>query len=492
MIEKPGITVKKAENFSEWYSQVCLEQGAHLADIRYGVQGFIVIRPYGFHILRKIYELFEEAVEADCHEPMLFPSVIPEENLQKEKEHAGFVPEVFWITEAGSTKLERRIALRPTGETAIYPLYSLWLRSYKDLPLKHYQSRITVFRNEMTTRPFLRGREFSFFETHDAFQTHDEAIIQIKTDLTIMKDVIENKLMIPFYFFKRPQWDRFKGADDTYVSDTLLPDGKRLQISSTHDLGTRFAHAYDIKFKDTDSEEKYVYQTCFGPGIVRIIAALISIHGDDTGLVLPSIVAPITVVIVPILFTDKPEKNKLVTDFCKKLEKKIKEFGYTVRFDDTEQSPGFKFNQGELVGIPLRLEVGPKEVDSNTVTLVRRTARLKTKVELTKLADELRNQLTLLDGEIKAKATAYFKDNTKNAAVMEDLVSVIENHRGFVKVPFCSVTIEGEKCADEIKKLTTAIVCGTSYGNDEKVPRGTKCIACGKGAKHIVYVAKTY
>ncbi|MBI4440528.1 proline--tRNA ligase [Candidatus Woesearchaeota archaeon] len=493
MADKFGLTVRKNENFSEWYQQLCLEQGAHLADLRYGVQGFLVLRPYGFQLVRKIYELFEHAIEEDNHEPMLFPSVIPEENLQREKEHAGFVPEVFWITEAGSEKMERKVALRPTGEAAIYPMYSLWVRSYKDLPFKRYQSRITVFRNEMTTRPFLRGREFSFFETHDVFQTHDSALSQIKTDLSIMKEVIENKLMIPFYFFKRPKWDRFKGAEDTFVSDTIMPDGKRLQISSTHDLGTRFAEAYNVRFKDADGTDKAAYQTCFGPGIFRIVASLISIHGDDTGLVLPSIMAPLKVVIVPIIFTDKPDKNKLVTDFCRKLEKKMKELGITAKFDDGEQSPGYKFNQWEMMGVPIRLEVGPKEVEANTVTLVRRTARQKIKVEFTKLADEIHQQLKLMDDDIKAKALTYFTDNTKDATTMTELIDVLQTHRGFVKVPFCSVDLDGEKCADVIKAETAgAIVCGTRYPEEEKVTRGAKCIVCKKQAKHIVYTAKTY
>lgn len=491
MAEKQrGLTVKKNDNFSEWYQQLCLEQGAHLADLRYGVQGCIVVRPYAFRVIRKIYELFEEAVELDGHEPMLFPTVIPEENLNKEKEHAGFVPEVFWVTEAGTQKLERKVALRPTGETAIYPMYSIWLRSYNELPYKRYQSRITVFRNEMTTRPFLRGREFSFFETHDIFHTHEGALIQIKTDLEIMQDVIQNKLMIPFYFFKRPKWDRFKGAEDTYVTDTMMPDGRRLQISSTHDLGQRFAEAYNIKFKDADGEMKLAHQTCFGPGIFRIMAALIGIHGDDTGLILPSIVAPIKVVIVPITFADKADKNKLVIEYCEKLEKKIKELGISVKFDNSQESPGFKFNQWEMMGVPIRIEVGPKEVESKIATLVVRTSRQKHKIDTTKLQEELHGHLKKFDEEIKAKAIDYFKDNTKDASSMEELSKLLDTYRGFIKVPFCSTDFDGEKCADEIKEKTTAIVCGTRYPEEDHV-KG-KCIVCKKTAKHTVYIAKTY
>jgi len=283
-----GITVKKADNFSEWYTQLCSEQGADLVDIRYGVAGFVVHKPWAFKILRGIYDLLDKEIEADGHQPLLFPTVIPEENLMKEKEHAGFAPNVFWITQAGEEKLERRLALRPTGETAFYPMYSLWIRSYKDLPFKMFQSRITVFRNEATTRPFLRGREFMFYETHDVFATHKEALDQINTDMNIMKKVAYDTLKIPFIFFRRPKWDKFLGANDTYASDTLMPDGRRNQCSSTHDLGQNFAKVYGVKFKDKDGEDKFGYQTCFGPGIYRLMAALIAIHGDDNGLILPT------------------------------------------------------------------------------------------------------------------------------------------------------------------------------------------------------------
>ncbi|MHA2103081.1 MAG: aminoacyl--tRNA ligase-related protein, partial [Candidatus Hodarchaeales archaeon] len=303
-----GITVKKSKNFSEWFTQVVKK--AELADIRYGVAGFIVHLPNGYRLTRTIYEYLEKEFELDDHEPMLFPIVTLEENLKKEEEHAGFTPEVYWITEAGSEKLERRLALRPTGETQIYPMYSLWVRSYNDLPLKRYQSRITVYRNEMNTRPFFRGREFMFMESHDVFVDHKGAMEQIYKDMEIMDKAIWEKLFIPFIFFRRPQWDKFKGADDTYASDTLNPDGRRNQISSTHDLGTNFAKAFDVQYIDESGESQYAHQTCFGPGIWRITAALISIHGDDNGLVLPFDIAPTQVVVVPITFSNKEEQNE--------------------------------------------------------------------------------------------------------------------------------------------------------------------------------------
>src|SRR3989338_1949331 len=313
--ENIGLTAKKSENFSEWFSQICLDQGAKLVDIRYKVQGCVVHRPWAFRILRKIYELLEEDVENDGHEPFLFPTMIPQEHLLKEKEHAGFTPEVFWVAKAGNENLDERFALRPTGEAQIYPIYSLWIRSHNDLPFKGYQSRISVFRNEKTTRPFLRGREFLFFESHDVFSTHEDALTQVEKDLKISKKVIYDIFNIPFLFFKRPQWDKFKGAMSTFTPDTLMPDGKRNQLASTHDLGQNFSKAFNIKFIDKDEKEKYAWQTCFGPGIWRIMAATIGIHGDDKGLILPFKIAPIQIMIIPINFS----KNNISKD---KIEKR--------------------------------------------------------------------------------------------------------------------------------------------------------------------------
>jgi len=489
MEKELGISVKKNEDFSEWFTQVVSERGAKLADVRYGVQGFIVHRPWSFRILRKIYELFEDEVEKDGHEPYLFPTVIKKENLTKEEEHAGFAPDVFWVTKAGENNMEEPVALRPTGETQIYPMYSLWLRSYNDLPFKGYQSRITTFRNEMATRPFIRGREFMFFEAHDVFETHEEVIKQVKTDLNICKKVILEDLKIPFMFFKRPKWDKFRGAEDTYVPDTVLPDGKRLQLASTHDLGQNFAKAYNIKVKDRNDEEQYVYQTCFGPGIWRMMAALIGIHGDDNGLVLPFDIAPLQIVIIPITFSKNRFDNKKVLDKCKELEKRLK--GFKVKLDDSDNSPGFKYNQYELMGVPLRLEVGPKEVEKNEATLVRRTDKKKVKVDLINLEKEIRKQGEEVDKQIKSKAEDYFRDNTKNADTLVKLKGVLERHKGFVRIPFCSVDEDGWKCAEQLKTDTNgANVCGTLYPNAEKGEG--KCLVCGKPAKWMVYVAKSY
>lgn len=489
-----GITVKKDENFSEWFTQICAEQGAQLADIRYGVAGFVVHRPTAMKILKKIYQYLEDEFELDNHEPVLMPTVIPKKNLLKEEDHIqGFAPEVFWVDRAGDKKIEEVLALRPTGETAFYPMYSLWVRSYNDLPLKLYQSRMTVFRNEMTTRPFLRGREFMFMESHDVFEKHEDALKQIDSDMQISKRVYYDKMKIPFIFFKRPEWDKFAGADDTYCSDTLMPDGRRSQIGSTHDLGQGFAKAFDITFMDKDGNSQHGWQTCFGPGIWRLMAALIGIHGDDVGLVLPFDMAPLQIVIVPITFKNKPEVSQKVIEFAKKLETDLRTQHFRVKADITEDSPGFKYNKYEMVGTAMRIEVGPREMEEGRVTLVTRSSKEKHSVDVSKIDFEIRKYAEVLDDDIQKKADAYFSHNTKEATTFDELKRTIEEHKGFVKVNWCSVSKSGEACEDKMKEATSgAKVCGTRYDEPETPKKDATCVVCGKKANHVVYVAKSY
>jgi len=484
-----GISVKKEENFSEWYSQVVFK--TNLADIRYGLQGFIVHREWGIMILRKIYQLLEEEVEKDGHFPVLFPIAIPEKFFEKEKEHVqGFAPEVFWVTEAGGEKLNEKFALRPTSETAFYSMYSLWIRSWKDLPFKRYQSRICVYRYESTTRPFLRGREFLFFETHDAFRKHEEALEQVKKDMKIMENVVREKLFIPFLFFKRPKWDKFAGAEDTYAADCVMPDGKISQIGSTHDLGQRFSKPFEVTYLDEDGKEKYAYITCFGPGIWRIMAAVISIHGDDKGLVLPSSIAPYHVVIVPIYFKGK---EKIIDEYAEKIKSILEEEGFSVYYDDTkDKTAGFKFNHWEMMGIPLRIEIGPRDVENEQVVVVRRKDRGKSTVSIEELSEKVKEELEKNDELIKKDSEKYH--SIKECKTMEELKELFEKDelRGFIKVPFCSDDEEGENCAERLKEMFALHVRGTLLVKEEKPKEDDKCIVCGKKARKIVYLAKSY
>jgi len=474
-------------DFSEWFTQVVGPEGASLADVRYGVQGFIVHMPYGMRILRRIYELLEEEVELDGHEPVLFPTVIKKENLEKEAEHAGFAPDVFWVTKAGTEQLEEPVALRPTGETQIYPMFSLWIRSHNQLPMKIYQSRITTFRNEKTTRPFLRGREFMFFETHNAYAKHSDAEHQIKKDMEIMQRVITKKLMIPFYFFRRTQWDKFLGADETFCADTMMPDGKRNQLSSTHDLGTNFAKAYNITFLDAEGKTQFAYQTCFGPGIWRIMAALIAVHGDDQGLALPSVVAPFQVVVVPIFKTE--EEEALVLGAIEELEQHIH---YRYYVDRSKETPGFKFNEWEMRGAPVRIELGPNDLKHGTVIIKRRFGA-KLVVKMKDFAAALKEELHANDEDLHERAKQYFKDNTREAETLQEIARLINEFRGFIITNWCSTAKDGEACAAKLKEATQgAYVCGERVDEHQPVKKGAKCAVCGKPATARVYVAKSW
>lgn len=482
MSEQLGITVKKSENFSEWFSEVCFKAG--LVDLRYNVQGFVVHKPWAMRIIRKIYEMFEVELEKTGHEPVLFPVVIPEENFEREKEHVeGFKPEVFWVTEAGDKKLEKKLALRPTSETAFYQMYSLWIRSWRDLPFKHYQS-VAVYRYESETRPFLRGREFLWIETHNAFATHEDVLNQVKEDMEVCEKVVWEKLGIPFLFFKRPAWDKFAGADDTYAADTLMPDGKVNQISSTHDLGRNFAKAFNIKFIDKDGKKKYVWQTCFGIGVWRIVAALIGIHGDDKGLVLPFDVAPIQIIIIPIVFSD--EDLKKVIKKCERVKGALTKAGFCCDVDLREETPGWKFNDWELKGVPIRVEIGPREVEENEVTLCRRDTGERISVRDPELIEKIKELRESILESLKRKAKREFEGKIKHVATKEFLIEFLRKG-GIVKVNFCG----REECAMEIKEATNgAKVRGILFGQREE-PSGN-CVWCGKKAKEVVYIAKAY
>jgi prolyl-tRNA synthetase len=480
MAQDQGIRARKGENFSEWYTQIV--DKADLADIRYNVQGFIVHKTWSTKILKEMIRLFEAELEKTGHEPVLFPTVIPEENLKKEGDHFGFVPEVFWVTEKGvGEKLEKKLALRPTSETAFYQMYSLWIRSWRDLPMKKYQT-VTVFRNEPVTRPFLRGREFIFMEAHDAFETHAEAERQIEQDKDNMKNVIWERLGIPIMFFRRPQWDKFLGADETYATDTLLPDGKVLQVGSTHDLGQKFSKTFGIKFADKEEKENNVWQTCYGPGIWRIFAALVSVHGDDKGLVLPFEIAPIQIMIIPIFYND--DDKKAVMKKCEKVKKSLSD--YRVSIDDSGKTPGEKYHHWEMFGIPVRIEIGGKEAAGDFVTVYRRDLMLKEKVTDKALEKHLKKLPEEILETLKKKAKAFIEENVHSPKNRHDFLRDVSK-TGIIHVPFCGT----EECARTIQNDTKGIkVRGVSTEKKEKAIGN--CIYCNRVAKEVVYMAKQY
>ncbi|MGB9719033.1 MAG: proline--tRNA ligase [Candidatus Anstonellales archaeon] len=470
--------------FSEWYTNILKD--AELVDLRYNVKGFLVVLPWAMKTIKLIYDAYEGELEKDGQMPTQFPILIPESNLKVEEEHVkGFEGEVFWVSKAGFNQLEERLALRPTSETAIYPLFALWIQGRKDLPVKIYQSG-TVWRYETkATRPFIRVREIMWIETHDAYPTPEEAMEQVKKDVEIGRKVLWEKLGIPFAVFQRPQWDKFAGADRTYAADTIMPDGKVLQIASTHFLGQNFSKVFNIRYMDEDGKEKFVWQTCYGPGISRIYAALISVHGDEKGLVLPFNFAPTQVVIVPIY---KSDNKKKIDEYAKKVVSSLE--GLRVHYDTSDKTPGFKYNYWEMKGVPMRIEIGEREVESGKIVLVRRDTREKQTIDLRNLKAAVEKTAEKMFSDMKNKAKNRFDSLMHEAETMKEIEKKLELG-GFVKVPFCSIEMDGKGCYEKIKESMHAEVRGVKFPNQEK-PKNKKCVVCGKTAKHFVYVARQY
>lgn len=483
MGREEGIQNPKSR-FSEWFSEVIAK--AELADLRYNVKGFIVHRPWCVMALREMYRLYEAELERRGHKPVIFPAVIPKENFMKEAEHVeGFAPEVFWITRAGETELSEEIALRPTSETAMYTMYAKWIRSWRDLPLKLYQS-CQVWRYETkATRPFIRGREFYWIEAHDVFATKEEAEAQVKEDMEITEKVMHQEFGIPFIFFRRPEWDKFAGAVYTYAADTLMPDGKALQQPSTHLLGQNFAKPFEIKFVDKDEKEKIAWQTCYGPAIWRMFASVIALHGDDRGLIFPFKIAPLQVIIVPIILKGKEKK---VLEKSRRLKEFLQD-SFRVEVDESENTPGWKFNYWEMKGVPLRLEIGPKEVECEEVVLVRRDTGEKITVKDSQVKEKIDYLGKEITRNLIKKADEWFEKMIHPVKDLKELEDKLEAG-GFFRVNFCSVDMEGKECAEILKEKFHLNVRGERMDKEEK-PEGT-CIVCGKPAKVVVYLAKQY
>ncbi len=473
---KVSFNINKKENFSNWYSEIL--DKAEITDIRYNVKGFVVIRPLGAFLIENLYKLWETELQKRGHFPVFFPTVIPEENFKKESQHIeGFSPEVFWLEKKG----EEKLALRPTSETAFYQLYSLWIRSWRDLPLKLYQ-RANVFRYETkATRPLIRAREFYWLESHNCFASREEAEKQVQEDIETTKKIMYQKLGIPFLPLKRPEWDKFAGAEYTIGSDVLMPDGKVIQQPSTHLLERGFAKSFNIKFTNKEGKEEYVWQTCYGPAVSRILASLISIHGDDSGLVLPFCISPIQVVIVPI-YTMKNKRK--IWKKVQEIKNKLEQEGIRVKIDDSEKTPGEKFYFWEVRGVPLRIEVGEKELKEK-LTLFLRDEKRKIKVDL----KEIKKQGLNLDKRLKRKADKEFKNSIINCKSLEEVKKTLSQKK-IARCNFCFIDKRGEKCAEIVEKNFLAFVRGIRHDIKEK-PTG-KCVVCNKKANVVVYIAKSY
>jgi len=480
-----GITVSKEEDFSGWYTE--LINKAELADIRYNIKGFVVYREWATITIRKMYKKYEDLLEKKGHLPLTMPSLIPESNFQLEADHVeGFSPEVFWVTEAGSSgRLPERLALRPTSETALYKMYALWIRSFKDLPYKRYLSN-QVWRYEgKMTRPFFRGREFHWIETHNVFATMEGAMEQVKEDMETTYQMLQDECCIPIIFFQRPEWDKFAGAVHTYAADALMGSGKVLQLPSTHLLGQNFSKPFNVNFIDTNGKEKYGYQTCYGPAQSRNYGAMIAYLGDDKGLVLPFDLAPIQIVIIPIIFKGK---EKGVLEKAEEIFSKLKD-NYIVKIDKSDDSVGNKFYFWELKGVPIRIEIGPKDIENKQIIIVKRHDGKK----LTIKEDDLQNKIDELaqnyTKEIKENSIVDFESQIELCYEKDAATETINNGK-IVCCGFCSIDMDGYNCAESVEKEIGGLVRGKKV--DKEKHEFASCIICGKPAGCTVYIAKSY
>ncbi len=491
MTRKTTFNISKSENFSEWYSEVL--QKAEITDLRYGVKGFVVIRPWGALIIDKMYRIYEDALRATGHELSILPAVIPEANFKKESSHIeGFAPEVFWLDKRQG---DERLALRPTSETAFYDMFKLWIRSYRDLPLKMYQ-RANVFRNETkATRPLIRSREFQWIETHNAFANMEDAEAQVQDDIKMTEDIMHKIFGVPFLPMKRPEWDKFPGAVYTVGSDSLMPDGKIIQQPSTHLIQQHFIEAFGVKFVDKDEKERVPWTTCYGPCMSRILASVLSMHGDDSGLVLPYVLAPVQVVVVPFLNGNDDEK---VLEAAGELKNELIKKGITVRVDDSDKRPGEKFFFWEMKGVPFRIDIGMKELGSGEVNVFLRDNKEKVAIKMDGLAKTIRKMGKEYDARLLAKADEFFDDKVVDC-VDKDSIGKAVNSGKIARFSFCSVDAGGEDCAGVIEKEFVAEVRGTRADlspRDDSGEPGEKaegeCPICGKVATKIVYAGKSY
>jgi prolyl-tRNA synthetase len=469
------------ENFSEWYDNVLLE--AKIVDDRYPVKGFSVYTGWGMSIAKRIIAMLEEKLEENGNEPMQFPVVIPEDSFQKEEDHIeGFSGEVFWITHAGNNELERRLVLRPTSETAIYPMFKLWMRSHQDLPLKMHQT-CNVYRYETkATRPLYRGREFLWNEGHTAHVDYEDAEKEVKAAIDAYKSVYD-RLGLSYIMMKRPDFDKFAGADYSVAFDTWNPDGKVNQIGTVHQLGRNFAKAFELTFEDVNGDQALCTTTCYGMGFGRTLAATIAHHGDDHGLILPPEVAPRQVVIIPIPFKGKEQMTKA---YAKKLYAMIKEAGIRVVLDDDDRlNPGDKYYKWEQYGVPIRIEIGPREAQNQKATLVRRDTFEKITINESELLDDIRILFAAIFTNLKAKSQKQLDDLIVDAYDLDQLKTYMDA-RLIVRVNWCG----DPDCAFNLKDMVSGEIRGTRWDEEEK-PTGI-CILCKDEGKYIAYVSRTY
>ena len=467
----------RSEDFSRWYTDVILQ--SELCDYA-PVRGCMIFRPYGYAIWERIREEMDRRFKATGHENVYFPMLIPESLLLKEAEHVeGFAPEVAWVTQGGTEKLEERLAVRPTSETIFCTMYSKWVQTWRDLPLK-YNQWCSVMRWEKATRPFLRTSEFLWQEGHTIHATAEEAQEETLQMLSVYQEVAENCLALPVYVGQKSDKEKFAGARATYSMEAMMQDGKALQAGTSHNFGTNFAEAYDIQYQNKEGKLTYVHETSWGVS-TRLIGAIIMTHGDERGLRLPPVIAPTQIVIVPVA-AHKPG----VIEACQDLQKKLVDAGYRVKLDDRDTlSPGFKFNDWELKGVPVRLEVGPRDLENGVATVFRRDTCEKSTMALENIAGEMDALLADIQKQLLEQARVFRDAHTKEVHNMDELGQAVED--GFAKAMWC-----GERaCEDEIKEKFNASSRNMPF-DQEGNTFGDTCVCCGKKAKKVMFFAKAY
>lgn len=463
------------EDFAQWYTDVVRK--AELIDYS-GVRGCTIFLPAGYAIWENIQKQLDARFKETGVENVYMPMFIPESLLQKEKDHVeGFAPEVAWVTQGGLEELPEKLCVRPTSETLFCDLYSKIVESYRDLP-KVYNQWCSVVRWEKTTRPFLRTMEFLWQEGHTAHATEEEAEERTVQMLNMYADFCENVLAIPMIKGRKTEKEKFAGAKATYTIEALMHDGRALQSGTSHNFGDGFAQAFNIQYTDKENKLQYVHQTSWGM-TTRIIGAIIMVHGDNSGLVLPPGIAPTQLMIIPIM-----QKKEGVLEKAYALRERLSS-SFKVKVDDTDKSPGWKFSEQEMRGIPLRLEIGPKDIEKNQCVLVRRDTREKIFVSLDELETKIQETMDQMQKDMLEKARAHRDANTHVAVNFDEFAKIIEEKQGFVKAMWC----EDVACENKIKEATGATSRCMPF-KQEKV--GNTCVCCGKPAKKMVYWAKAY
>jgi prolyl-tRNA synthetase len=471
----------KSEDFSRWYAEIIRK--TEMADYT-PMKGMMVIRPYGYAVWEQIQQLMDLRIKATGHVNAYFPLFIPESFLKKEAEHVrGFSPEVAWVTQGGSEELEERLAVRPTSEAIIGHMYAKWIKSWRDLPVLINQWA-NIVRWEKVTRPFLRTTEFLWQEGHTCHATADEAEAETLKILDMYREFCETELAVPVLAGRKSSREKFAGAQMTYAIEALMSDGKALQMGTSHNLGQHFSRAFDIKFEDRNQQLSYVWQTSWGT-TTRMIGALVMVHGDDSGLRFPPRIAPLQAVIVPIALGNWKDN---VLPAAQKVEKELAGAGLRVKLDAREEfTPGWKFSEWEMRGVPLRVEIGPKDIRENRAVLVRRDIPKKELVGLGALAVRASALLGEIQASLFDQAQRFLNDNTHEVVDYAQFQDVIENRRGFIKAWWCG----DEACEDKVKEETMATIRVLPLKKDAAIETG-RCVRCGRAGVELAYFARAY